>query len=563
MNWDLSEIFASFNELDDFIKKVDNDCKEFAEIYKDKLDNFKDFDEVIKKYEAIEENISKIQTFISLNFALDTTKGAMLSKYEQKIDELYEKILFFEIEINTNLDIDNLIANSKNYKYYLKRLKEAKIHQLSLLEEKLLLKTSPVGARAFVRLFEEVTSKFKFEIDKKEISFEELLSLFQSGDRNLRKKANEELHKILEKNSLVLTFILNMIKTDLKITTDIRKYQFPEDIMHSYNQIKKPSVDALINACEENFDISQNYYKEKSKILGFELFEWDRYAPLFKENQKFSFEEAKKIVLDAFMEFDTQFYEIAKKAFDDNWIDVFPKEAKTTGAFSHSGIKSLHPYVLLNYTGTLRDVFTLAHELGHAVHQFLSYKQSYLNSNTPLTTSECASVFAEMLVFSSLLKTSNNKKALLANKLEDIFATSFRQINFTTFEREIHSFKDELSYDEISTIWLKHSKKMFEGGLKISKDYGNFWSYISHFIHSPFYCYSYAYAQLLVLSIYGIYESGKVNDFAKKYKEILSLAGSLSPEDEMKILGIDINDKFFWNIGLKKIRDLLENFIKE
>lgn len=564
MNWNLKEFFSSENEFNEFIDKIKNEAIIFNKTYKDnlkKLDN-SEFINALKALEKINENISKALTYRYLAFAKDTTKGKDLASSELICNEISQNLLFFEIEFN-NLEKtkkDKFINASPKYKYHLELLSKEKVHQLSLLEEKVLLKTSPVGSSAFGRLFDETMANLDFYFEDKKIKIETLLSYLSDEDRNKRKNAGLSLSKTLDANSHLLTYIYNMIKTDLNIQKELRNYKFSESSMHLYNQIEKKSVDNLIKAVEKRFDLSIDYYAKKREILGFEeLYDYDRYAPI-QSDEEITFEESKKIVLKAFNEFSPKFGEIAKKAFDENWIDVYPDKNKTSGAFSHSAVSSVHPFVMLNFTNKKRDLFTLAHELGHAIHQYLAYKVGYFNSSTPLTTAETASVFCEMLVFDYIYQKSDDKISLLASKLEDIFATLYRQINFTTFERRVHSFEGELSKDEFDKIWLEESAKMFGKSLKLNEYYKSWWSYIPHFIHTPFYCYSYSYAQLLVLALFGLYKSKKCENFVEIYTEFLTLGGSKSPKEMIAMFNLDINSQEFWQIGLNEVEKLVKKF---
>ena len=536
MVWNLNKFFKNEAEFNEFCEKTKKQSIEFNAKFKGKLANLNadEFLQSLKTYEKINEQISKILSFTHLDFAKDTTKGANLAKIELLCNEISENLLFFELEFNEleSAKQDEFIANSHEFEYYLTQLKKQKSHQLSFLEERILLKTSPVSGSAFSRLFDETMANLKFEFDGEFLSEEQILSKLHDSDQEVRKKAALSLSATLEKNLHLLGFIYNMIKTDLLISCELRNYELGEDIMHQNNQISKSSVDALIKATENNFDIVGKFYEKKREILGYEkLYDYDRYAPLNTDNSEFSFDEAKETVLKAFYEFSPKFGEIATKAFSQNWIDVFPAEHKQSGAFSHSASSDTHPFVLLNFTSRRRDVFTLAHELGHAIHQYLAYGVGFFNSFTPLTTAETASVFCEMLVFDYMRKNGGGDlKPMLAAKIEDIFATLYRQINFTTFERRIHAAKDELSVEEINKIWLEESAKMFDGKLILNDYYKIWWSYIPHFIHSPFYCYSYGYAQLLVLALYGLYKSGKCENFVQIYTEFLSLGGSMEPK---------------------------------
>lgn len=564
MNWNLKEFFNNENEFNEFIDKIKNEAIIFNKTYKDnleKLDN-SEFINALQTLEKINENISKALTYRYLAFAKDTTKGKELTSSELICNEISQNLLFFEIEFN-NLEKtkkDKFINTSPKYKYHLELLSKEKVHQLSLLEEKVLLKTSPVGSSAFARLFDETMANLDFDFEDKKIKIETLLSYLSDEDRNKRKNAALSLSKTLDANSHLLTYIYNMIKTDLNIQKELRNYKFSESSMHLYNQIEKESVDNLIKVVEKRFDLSIDYYAKKREILGFEeLYDYDRYAPI-NSDEEITFEESKKIVLKTFNEFSPKFGEIAKKAFDENWIDVYPDKNKTSGAFSHSAVSSVHPFVMLNFTNKKRDLFILAHELGHAIHQYLAYKVGYFNSSTPLTTAETASVFCEMLVFDYIYQKSDDKISLLASKLEDIFATLYRQINFTTFERRVHSFEGELRKDELDKIWLEESAKMFGKSLKLNEYYKSWWSYIPHFIHTPFYCYSYSYAQLLVLALFGLYKSKKCENFVEIYTEFLTLGGSKSPKEMVEMFNLDINSQEFWQIGLNEVEKLVKKF---
>ncbi|MCI6989222.1 MAG: M3 family oligoendopeptidase [Campylobacter sp.] len=563
MNWNLTEFFKDKKEFDGFILLTKKSAMEFESNYKNRLVNLTsdEFYIALKEYENINKNIARVETYAYLTFAKDTSKGSFLVACEKIANEITKHILFFELEFGEIKDKAKFIKNSKEYAYYLSLIDKQKSHRLSQKEEGLLLNLSPLSS-GYTRLFDESLGLMKFEFNSQICELEELLSHFSDEDRQNRKEASISLSKGLRANSHLLTFILNMIRADLEIKRDIRSYEKSEDIMHEYNQISRSSVDALIKATESSFGMVGKYYERKKELLGFdEIYDYDRYAPIGKSSQ-ISYEEAKKVVLDSFYEFSSEFGNLAKKAMDENWIDVYPAKGKMSGAFSHSAVSDIHPFVMLNFTGKTRDAFTLAHELGHAIHQHLAYSVGYLNSNTPLTTAETASVFCEMLVFKNLVKNASKdeKITLLASKIEDIFATLYRQINFTTFERRIHSLKGDLQTEEIDEIWMEESKKMFDGKLKLNEYYSCWWGYISHFIHSPFYCYAYAYAQLLVLAIFGLYSSRKCENFVEIYTKFLSLGGSKSPKEMVGAFEFDIEDERFWQIGIDEIAKLCSEF---
>lgn len=564
--WDLTPLFKNEKELEKSALSLKNECEKFEKKYLEDFLNLStdQFLEAFDEYEQLLSKISKVTTYAFLVFAKDTSKGAFYAKFEEIAIKAHENLLFFELKFNEFDDKKqkDIINTSKNNGYYLSNVAKTKAHQLSLKEEQVLLRTASTGADGFARLFDETMSNMKFKFQGKLLSEEEILSKLHDKDRNVRKTAAKSLSGELSRHQHLLGYIYNMIKTNLKTSCELRNFSSPEEPRHESNQISKKSVDALIKTTEANFSLVSKFYDKKRKILGFKkLYDYDRYAPL-DEGRKYEFNECKEIVLKAFNDFSPKFGKIAQKAFDEGWIDAYPTTNKRGGAFSHSGSLDAHPYVLLNHTDGRRDLFTLAHELGHAIHQNLSYKVGYLNSDTPLTTAETASVFCEMLVFDYVKKelSDKDKISLLAGKIEDIFATLYRQINFTTFERRVHSHEGEISLDELNKIWLEESKKMFGKSVTLNDYYKIWWSYIPHFIHTPFYCYAYSYAQLLVLAIFGLYKSGKCKNFVQIYTEFLSLGGSQSPKDMVAKFGFDIEDSKFWNIGINEVKKLVKEF---
>ena len=624
MNWNLGELFANEAEFSGAIDSASAQARDFELKFKDKLRALSadEFLGALEIYESISEQIGKIMSFAHLKFARDTSLGAQQAKTEQACNDISQSLLFFELEFN-ELDAakqDEFIAGGGRFRYYLSLLKRRKAHQLSLPQESVLLKTSPVSGEAFSRLFDESMARMSFDFRGRKLGEEEILSLLHSPDREVRKDAAASLSAVLQQNSHLLGYIYNMIKTDLKIRCELRGYDKAEAVMHEENQINIASVDALIVEAERSFALVGKFYAKKREILGYDaLYDYDRYAPLGGDEGEFSFEQARQIVLAAFEKFSPKFKQIALIAFERNWIDAMPAQNKQSGAFSHSGSRDTHPFVLLNFTRKRRDVFTLAHELGHAIHQYLSYGVGYFNSFTPLTTAETASVFCEMLVFdymrenfSNLNGSQNFKRealqeaqggeipsehavkhaasqsfagsceytardtdtpsqiasdktalrAMLAAKIEDIFATLYRQIGFTTFERRVHASADELSTGQIDELWMEESRKMFAGELILQDHYKSWWSYIPHFIHSPFYCYSYAYAQLLVLALYGLYKSGRLENFVQIYTEFLSSGGSDAPQKLVAKFGFDINKSEFWRIGIEQVAALVNEFVR-
>lgn len=566
--WDLSILFQNDKELENYTSCCINETELFKKKYENKLESLtpEQFLNTLKEYENLNLKLNKIMTYAYLCFAKDTSKGSFYAQYEQECQKAEENLLFFELEfcmINEN-KAKEFITFCEDYHFYLTNLIKNKRYNLSQKEERVMLYMSNTGANAFSRLFDESMSSLKISFEDQKLSEEEILSKLYDHDRKIRKKAAKKFTKALNKNINLLTFILNMIKTELKNICILRGYEDAEIPRHLKNQISKQSVDSLIKITQKNFSLVERFYKKKKQILGFDtLKDYDRYAPIGKE-VNFSFEESKKIILEAFYDFSPIFGDIAKEAFEQGWIDVYPKDRKQRGAFSHSATPDSHPFILLNYTNKRRDLFTLAHELGHTIHQKLSYNVSFLNQDTPLTTAETASVFAEMLVFDYIKNKLKKEEliALYAAKIEDIFATLYRQINFTCFERRIHSYKHELNSEEISKIWMEESQKMFKESVDLTKNYALWWSYIPHFIHTPFYCYAYAYAQLLVLAFYGLYKRKEKKNFKELYIKMLSLGGSVSPKELVSMFGLDIENENFWEIGIIEIKQIIDEFME-
>ncbi len=569
MKWDLNALFNSISEAEEFLKQAEFKAQEFEKKYKNRLYTLSsdEFLDVLKEYEDILENVGRSLTYIYLKFATDSSKGSLLALFQELATKTEEHLIWFELEF-IYLPIDKqqkFIDNAGIYKYFLIHLQEEAPFKLSEKEEKILMKKDLTSSSAFTRLFDETLSSLKFFFEGKKLSEEEILSKLYSPERNIRKKAQISLTNGLKPHQDLLGFIYNQVKKDWKIDyLEIRGYENPEDPRHLSNRVSKKSVDALIKTVNENTTIVEEYYNIKKNILGYDkLYDYDRYAPikLTEKNPEISFEEAKEMVLNAFKNFSNTFYNIAKKAFDEKWIDVFPNEGKRSGAFSHSATPKAHPYILLNYTNQRRDVFTLAHELGHAIHQYLSREVGYLNQDTPLTTAETASIFAEMLLFEEIKKSLSKEELIevYASKLEDIFATLFRQIVFTNFERKVHS-ENELTPEKFNKIWMEENQKMFGNSVYLTKNYEIWWSYIPHFIHSPFYCYSYSFAQLLVLSLYKLHKEN-FDNFEEKYIKFLSLGGSIPPKKQfIELFGLDIEKEDFWQKGMQVVKEMLNEF---
>ncbi|WP_104741690.1 M3 family oligoendopeptidase [Helicobacter ailurogastricus] len=571
--WDLSALFKDQESLDRHLSAWDGKVADFEKKHAGTFASVEpeDFGGVLAEYETLSEGISRAMSYVFLIFSVDAKRSDLYAKYQLLCADMGKHLLFVENEFCAleSEKQEALIAATPKYAYYLRLLLRQKPHMLSLPEEKVLLATCGVGVEAFSNLFDQVITSLKMPFQNKMLSEEEILSELHNPDRKLRKQAQKTLTKSLKKQELVLTYVLNMVRKDLHIDTKLRHYEKPETFRHLSNQIPQASVDSMIEIVEEHYPLVHRYYKSKAKILGHKLKDHDRYAPIESKEAPLSYKEALDLVCKAYQEFSPKFYEIVKKGIEEGWVDSHPRADKRGGAFSDSTVPSAHPFVLLNFTGNRRSAFTIAHEFGHMIHQTLSRQVGYLNTNTPLTTSETASVFGEMLLFENLKKDLDKKelRGIYAGKLEDIFSTMFRQVVMTNFERRIHQCGEhfeELKTKDFDKIWQEENAKMFGKSLKLSKNYARWWSYIPHFIHSPFYCYSYSYGQLLVLALFGLYRSkgsaSEKQDFVETYTTFLSKGGSQSPEELVGMFGLNIADKEFWKIGMHEVEKMLNEF---
>jgi oligoendopeptidase F len=444
-------------------------------------------------------------------------------------------------------------------------MRAMKPYQLSDELEKFLHEQSVVGATAWNRLFDETIISLKFNINKKDLSLEEVLNQLTDANRKNREKAAKSLSKVLEKNITLFSRITNTLAKEKSIEDKWRKFPNPQFSRHLTNDVEEEVVKALRDSVVDSYSkTSHRYYKLKAKWLGLKKLEiWDRNAPLPKNEEKIiSWVEARDIVTSAYTEFDPRMDELIQPFFDKGWIDAAVKPGKAPGAFSHPTVTSVHPYILLNYLGKPRDVMTLAHELGHGVHQSLSSAQGEILASTPLTLAETASVFGEMLTFQKMLsvnKNEINRKQLLAGKVEDMINTVVRQISFYDFECRLHHNRKmgELTPDQISKIWLDVSKESLGPSFNYMNGYENFWAYVPHFIHSPFYVYAYAFGDGLVNALYSTYQSG-IFHFEDKYFELLSAGGSKHHSELLKPFGLDASNPAFWSKGLTLISSMID-----
>ncbi len=574
ITWNLDDLYES---LDDSLINDDIDlCEQEAGLLQDqfatKLAELEPavFVRTVKRLERIAVNLGRLATFAFLNFATQVKNdqaGAFLQQIKEAASRINRETVFFELEWSKmpTETAEKLLAaeETSHFRHYLQTIRRYADHILSQTEEALLIDIAPVGRGSWTNLFEKVLGHLEFG-DKKR-SQEEVLTDLHSADRSTRQQAAKDLTKGLQSQLHILTHIFNTLLADKMIDDRLRSYPSWVSSRNLSNELEEETVDALVNATTSRYDIVQRYYRLKKELLGMEtLYDYDRYAPLeHLPTKRITWQQCKEMVLGGFHDFSPEMAEIAGKFFTEGWIHAPLLPGKRSGAFAHPCVPDTHPYVLVNYTGSLRDVSTVAHELGHGVHQYLAAQQGYFNSNTPLVLAETASVFAEFLIFHAQLATLEDKaqrRAFICQKLESIFATVFRQISMNRFEDMIHTSRreeGELSTQRLSELWVSSQQAMFGDSVSLSEDYATWWSYIPHFLHSPGYVYSYAFGELLVLALYRIYQQQGA-DFIPKYLTLLSQGGSQSPYELLKPFDIDLNAPTFWQGGLDLIDGILQ-----
>jgi oligoendopeptidase F len=574
--WNLNDLYAAPDApaLKADIAKSESDCKSFAASYQGKLASLSG-DQLaasLKDYESLSDLIGRIGSYAQLYYVGDTTDSVRAKFYgdtSSTLTELSTLLLFYELEFNM-LDDAHLAEAMKSpalahYKPWIDNLRMEKPYQLDAKLEQLFLEKSQTGAGAFNRLFDETMAALTFEVNGETLRLEPTLNLMQSPDEAVRKAGSEALAKTFGANVKLFALITNTLAKDKSISDQWRGFKDIADARHLSNRVEPEVVAALVEAARAAYpNLSHRYYRLKAKWMGKEkLMHWDRNAPLPREdNRPIGWDEAKDTVLSAYGEFSPEMASIAKTFFDKNWIDAPPRPGKSPGAFAHPTVPSAHPYVLLNYQGKPRDVMTLAHELGHGVHQVLAARQGALMANTPLTLAETASVFGEMLTFQRLLKAaddSKRRKIMLASKVEDMINTVVRQIAFYTFERKVHSARKdgEMTPEQINDIWMSVQAESLGDAIEFGPGYEVFWTYIPHFIHSPFYVYAYAFGDCLVNSLYARYQESS-EGFQDKYFEMLKAGGTKHHSELLKPFGLDATNPAFWQKGLSVISGMID-----
>ena len=574
--WNLDDLYAS-PDSPQFKADMDQGAAEaakFAKDYSGKLASLSgaELGKAIATYEQISDLLGRTGSYAQLYYVGDTTNSERSKFYgdvSNRITEISTQLLFFELELNQIEDesLKALMADKSlgHYKPWIDNLRFEKPYQLDAKTEQLFLEKSQTGYGAFNRLFDETMAGLKFNVDGEELALEPTLNLLQNPDEKKRKAGAEAIAKTLASNIKLFSLITNTLAKDKEISDRWRGFKDIAAARHLSNRVEPEVVDALVAAARAAYPkLSHRYYKMKAKWLGKEkLMHWDRNAPLpAEDNREVPWTEAKDLVLKAYGNFSPEMASIAKVFFDKNWIDAPVRPGKAPGAFAHSTVPSAHPYVLLNYLGKTRDVMTLAHELGHGVHQVLAAKQGALMASTPLTLAETASVFGEMLTFQELLRETKDKakrKILLASKTEDMINTVVRQIAFYTFERKVHAARreGELTPDRINQFWMEVQHESLGDAIEFGPGYETFWAYIPHFIHSPFYVYAYAFGDCLVNSLYARYRESEPG-FQEKYFDMLKAGGTKHHSELLKPFGLDATDPQFWQKGLSVISGMID-----
>jgi oligoendopeptidase F len=578
--WDLRDLYPSLEDpqVRRDLDRADAECIAFEESYRGKLaaiaasiDAGRTLAAAVERYESIDELLGRLDSYAGLLYAANTADPArakFLGDVRDRLTAASSHLLFFTLELNRIEDstLESALADPRlaRYQPWFEDIRKERPYQLEDRIEQLFHEKS-VTSRAWHRLFDETLTSLRFQVAGEELAIEPALNLLQDESEEKRRAAAEALAATFGTNLRLFTLITNTLAKDKEITDRWRGFPDVAFARHLSNRVEPEVVDALVSAVRAAFPrLSHRYYALKAKGFGkTRLPHWDRNAPLPKvPTRTIDWAEAKTTVLDAYGRFSPEMAEIAERFFANNWIDAPVRPGKAPGAFAHPTVPSVHPYVLLNYQGKPRDVMTLAHELGHGVHQVLAAPNGPLMAPTPLTLAETASVFGEMLTFRALLASTRDKaqrRAMLAAKVEDMINTVIRQIAFYGFERAVHVERKsgELTADRLGEIWRSVQGESLGPAIELKQGYETFWAYIPHFIHSPFYVYAYAFGDCLVNSLYAVYERSEAG-FAARYLAMLSAGGTKHHAELLKPFGLDARDPTFWQGGLSVIERLID-----
>jgi oligoendopeptidase F len=578
--WRLDDLYEGMNSpaLKADLVRADADAIAFETRYKGKLAEMAVAEEAGKRlagavsaFEALEELLGRVISYAGLLHAGDTSdplRSKFYGDVQEKITNASAHLLFFPLELNriddTVLDVAMRDPALGHYRPWLEDIRKERPYELEDRVEQLFHEKSVTGRAAWNRLFDETLASLRFLVDGEELAIEPTLNLLQDPDEAKRRAASDALAATFTANLRLFTQITNTLAKDKEISDRWRGFKDVAAARHLSNRVEPEVVDALVAAVREAYPrLSHRYYALKARWFGRDhLYHWDRNAPLPDvPTRTIRFEEARATVLGAYGLFSPEMANIARRFFEAEWIDAPVRPGKAPGAFAHPTVPSVHPYVLLNYQGKARDVMTLAHELGHGVHQVLAAPQGALMAPTPLTLAETASVFGEMLTFRALLSETvdrKERKAMIAAKVEDMINTVVRQIAFYSFERKLHTERreGELTADQIGELWLSVQGESLGPAIRLGPGYETFWSYIPHFVHSPFYVYAYAFGDCLVNSLYAVYEEA-ANGFQDKYFAMLKAGGTKHHKELLAPFGLDASAPAFWQKGLGVIERLI------
>lgn len=572
IRWDLSHLYPDPDALKADLADALTQAEDVRSRYRGRLAQLPipDLKEAYTALGHLNDRVGRAYTYAYLNWSTQTTDaqaGALLQEVREAYTAFQQKTLFFATEwaqLNESEARQRFEAPELAFvRHALEVQTLSRAHSLSEPEEQILAEMDLHANEAWTRFFDQLLGGHTFTLRDEALTEQEVLAKLHDPDRELRRDAALSLTAGLEALAPQLTFVFNTILASKKSADAFRKYPHWIASRNLSNEMNDDAVEALIEAVTSRYDIAKRFYRLKTSLLGLERMEdFDRYAPVLSSSRTISWEEAREIVLEAYTGFHPEMGQIARHFFEENWIDAFPRPGKRGGAFSHGAVPSAHPYVLMNYLGRTRDVQTLAHELGHGVHQYLSRGQGIFHADTPLTTAETASVFGEMLTFTLLLERESDPKerlALLVGKIDDTMATVYRQIAMNRFEHAIHTarrIEGELSTERFQTLWMDTQRALYGEVVHLNDHYRYWWSYIPHFLHTPGYVYAYAFGELLVLSLYARYTQEGAS-FPEKYLTLLSAGGSDWPHVLVGALGVDLNDPQFWLQGLSTIEAMI------
>ncbi len=578
--WDLSDLYPGIasDAVKTDLDRALSESQAFEDAHKGKVASYAVTDDgtplgkAIVSYEALQDLLGRLVSYAGLVYAGDTSdpeRSKFYGDVQERITAASSHLIFFELELNRIEDavFEAVLAapNVAKYRPWLEDIRKEKPYQLEDRLEQLFHEKAISGRTAWNRLFDETMTALRFDVDGESLAIEPTLNLLQDPDEARRRAASEALARTFSENLRTFSLITNTLAKDKEISDRWRGFEDIADSRHLANRVERDVVDALAESVTTAYPrLSHRYYAMKAKWLGKDVLEsWDRNAPLpAVEQREYDWDEARETVLDAYGAFAPEMRAIADRFFTSGWIDAPVRPGKSPGAFAHPTVPSAHPYVLLNYLGKPRDVMTLAHELGHGVHQVLAADQGPLMAPTPLTLAETASVFGEMLTFKAILKDTTDpvqRKALLAAKVEDMINTVVRQIAFYSFERKVHTARreGELTADGLGELWMSVQGDSLGPAVRLGEGYETFWTYIPHFIHSPFYVYAYAFGDCLVNSLYAVYENAEAG-FQEKYFDMLKAGGSKHHSELLAPFGLDATDPDFWSKGLTVIEALID-----